>query len=178
MLITLGGMGTQKAPDDKLLQQAIKSTGARGIIYDLEGWLGSDKDWKSLCKKYIAMFPNLWHIACPLGHGKKANEPDVTPQDAAFTHIAPMAYGGSGSYTPAGAWDLAAVKNVYDRTAAKGWTKKQTFLTFQSASMAKGGEYGPAVANWLVSQKGNYAGLLGWGSSKADNQKSAEILKF
>ncbi len=177
VLITIGGMGVRDPPDDANLKNAVQNTGARGIIYDMEGFLGAEKDWKAQCRKYISMFPGIWHIACPLGHGwEKPNSPDVTPQDAEFTHIAPMAYGGSGSYTKAGAWTQAFVKGVYDKTAGRGWKKSQTFLTFQSASIASVGDYGAAVAKWLVSQKSQYAGLLGWGSSS--NAKSAQILQF
>ena len=170
----------QEPPDDANLQSAVKCTGAKGIVYDLEGWLGSSTNWQASCNKYIAMFPDLWHIACPLGHGRtESNQPRVIyPPVVGFTHIAPMAYGGAGSYGTVGQWTKAFVKGVFDKTQNDGWPKSKTFLTFQSASIANlnANAYAPDVIQLLLQQRGEYAGMLGWGSSENDNKASGHVL--
>ena len=211
IFITLGGENVLEPPDDDKLQEAVRDTCASGIIYDMEGWLSptfvpptpspspspptplpspstSDSTWESKCKKYIQMFPDILHIACPVGHGRSPNSPQIIyPSDIGFTHIAPMAYASTDSYNDnVGGWNLSGVKNVYKTTHSDdGWPTNKTFLTFHSESMANISKNPNALSikNWLIQQKSDYAGILGWGSTRLhysteDNRNSGKMLLF
>ena len=198
IFITLGGENVLEPPDDDKLQEAVRDTCASGIIYDMEGWLSptfvpptpspslstSDSTWESKCKKYIQMFPDILHIACPVGHGRSPNSPQIIyPSDIGFTHIAPMAYASTDSYNDnVGGWNLSGVKNVYTTTKSDGWPTNKTFLTFHSESMANSSTNPNALSikSWLIKQKSDYdyAGILGWGSSIAANNIASGKMLF
>jgi hypothetical protein len=171
VFVTIGGVGTtaENIPSVQTLKAKVQEVNAKGIIYDFEGALA----YASAAQPFIKGIPGIWHIACPLGHPTYYEPASGYGKDQGFTHIAPMMYGGN-SYSQGG-WTLDAVKRCAALAKGMGYSKKETFITFQATAIVA--PDANDIAEWLKSQKVSYLGLIGWGSTvKSINHQAGEIL--